>query len=229
MNKKNILTAAVSLSLVACLSIGATLAYFSDTTKEKQNVFSTGNVKITLVDETNGPDLANGDQWFVKSDDDTGIQFGNVQPGDVVDKKVGVTLNENSSNCYVALKVTVTANDKDGKALEVAELQSSIIETAIANGWLNKMVDKDTMMFYYPVEFSNTDKAAALGAELFEEVTIPADWGNQYAGVDLNIAVQAAAVQSANLEAPVAFEEGAAVVDDTVTSVVELDKLLLTK
>lgn len=36
MTKKNILTAAVSLSLVACLSIGATLAYFTDSTDGKK-------------------------------------------------------------------------------------------------------------------------------------------------------------------------------------------------
>ncbi|OUN80312.1 hypothetical protein B5G03_16890, partial [Gemmiger sp. An50] len=44
MKKKNILTAAVSLSLVACLSIGATLAYFTDKSDTMTNVFTTGKV-----------------------------------------------------------------------------------------------------------------------------------------------------------------------------------------
>ncbi|OUN86796.1 hypothetical protein B5G03_06100, partial [Gemmiger sp. An50] len=52
MNKKNILTAAVSLSLVACLSIGATLAYFTDKSDTMTNVFTTGKVDMTLIDET---------------------------------------------------------------------------------------------------------------------------------------------------------------------------------
>ena len=49
MSKKSILVLAMTLSMVAILAIGGTLAYFTDVDKA-DNVFSTGNVKIDLIE-----------------------------------------------------------------------------------------------------------------------------------------------------------------------------------
>ena len=101
MNKKNILTAAVSLSLVACLSIGATLAYFTDKTDVKNNAFTTGNVDITLTD-TSDSDKA--------TEVETGIVYDDVLPGDNLDKNVYVTVDKDSSAAYVGVFVSVDYN-----------------------------------------------------------------------------------------------------------------------
>ncbi|MBQ7860407.1 MAG: hypothetical protein IJ347_09795 [Faecalibacterium sp.] len=50
MNKKKILVLAMTLSMVAILAIGGTIAYFTDTDIQT-NVFTTGNVKIDLFED----------------------------------------------------------------------------------------------------------------------------------------------------------------------------------
>ena len=64
MKKRNLITSVVALSLVSLLGIGATLAYLTDSAAAT-NTFTTGNVKIDLVepnwDENDGQDLAPGD------------------------------------------------------------------------------------------------------------------------------------------------------------------------
>ena len=92
MSKKNILTAAVSLSLVACLSIGATLAYFTDKTQTAQNVFTTGKVDIELIDRLPVDYDEKAHTWkAVDSGDNTGIEYTDVMPGDYLQKEVGFT------------------------------------------------------------------------------------------------------------------------------------------
>lgn len=50
MNKRKILTIAMSLCIVAILAVGASLAYFTDT-DEATNTFTVGNVKIKLNEQ----------------------------------------------------------------------------------------------------------------------------------------------------------------------------------
>lgn len=200
MRKKNILTAAVSLSLVACLSIGATLAYFTDSTESKENTFTTGKVKIGLVDEL-PVDATFNTTWTAEQTED-GIEYGNIQPGDTLDKIVGVTVNEDSSNAYVAMQVVVDGSRlPDGYGMLLAE---QLQDKARENDWAVKMstegMDIILDCFY---------QGEAIGGqyvELFKSVEIPANWGNEliniYGAAAFKIDVKAAAVQSANLEVP---------------------------
>ena len=52
MKKKSILMAAIAVMLVAVLVVGGTLAYFTDKSEVKDNVFTVGNVKIDLIEST---------------------------------------------------------------------------------------------------------------------------------------------------------------------------------
>lgn len=201
MNKRNIITAAVSLSLVACLSVGATLAYFTDNTESKQNTFTTGKVGIGIVDELPVDATFNTD-WTAQ-DTDSGIQYSNIQPGDTLGKIVGVTVDQDSSNAYVAMRVTVNgANLPEGYA---AQLASQIESQAEKNDWLvNSYVDSVTG--YQVVDCYYVGTAIA-GQEvgLFDNIQIPATWGNEVnadADAGFTVDVKAAAVQAANLEAP---------------------------
>ena len=55
MTKKKILVLALSLAMVAILAVGGSLAYFTDT-KNADNTFTVGNVKIELIEQQRGKD-----------------------------------------------------------------------------------------------------------------------------------------------------------------------------
>lgn len=194
MKKKNILTAAVSLSLVACLSIGATLAYFTDKTEIKTNTFTAGRVDITLVDTT--PEHEGWKQG-VENEDGSGLTFDPVMPGDTLSKHVAVTVEEDSQPAYVAVRVAIDAFLPYGDAMN----QSTALTYLYGKIGLNSerkwdmVMDEDGQyaMFYYK-EAVNPGETVTL----MDTVEIPPLWDNDYAGMNFNIAVQAAAVQAEN-------------------------------
>lgn len=98
MTKRKLLTGALSLSMVAILAVGGTLAYFTDTDGEK-NVFTTGDVKIDLTetfDEVNAKLLPS-----------TGsAQAGTLKNG--ITKEVYVT-NTGSEKAYVRVHIAIPA------------------------------------------------------------------------------------------------------------------------
>lgn len=207
MKNKNILTAVVSLSLVAVIFVGATLAYFSDTTDSKTNVFTTGNVNITLVDTTEGP--KDGDSWTAAENDKKGISYSNVMPGHVLSKNVGVAIDEMSSDCYTAIRVEVTGTN------DLSDIVEEISTQAQANGWFVNN-DNGVLYCYYGEKLvAGSNEAASV---LFDRISVPTTWGNEYANTTFDIQVSAAAVQAANLEAPTAALD--------TTSVTELAALL---
>ena len=106
MKKKNLITAAVSLALVAVVGVGATLAYFTDKTETAQNVFSAGKVSLSLIDKSEPEEGQVGGEPYEK-DGITGIQYDNIMPGDVLSKVVGLNTAADSQDAYVAIRVTV--------------------------------------------------------------------------------------------------------------------------
>ena len=48
--KKSLITMLVAIVLVAAVGVGATLAFLTDSTKEKVNTFTVGNVDIELTE-----------------------------------------------------------------------------------------------------------------------------------------------------------------------------------
>lgn len=96
MKKKTILSAALALSVAAILTVGGSLAYFTDT-DAKDNVFTMGNVDIELNEEFE--------------------QNSKLYPGeekDAVTKKVDVT-NIGSEDAYVRVHIAVPAElDSNG-------------------------------------------------------------------------------------------------------------------
>lgn len=191
MKKRNLLISILSLALVCIIGVGATLAYFTDKTEIKTNVFTTGKVSIELTDDTNGPN--EDDTWTSEKTDD-GIVYGNVMPGDVLSKIVKVTVADDSSDCYVAIRVGVRPDEKIDPALE--GILDSIQDQARANNWAYDR-QGDAMTVYYPTVLVAGDEVT-----LFETVSVPTTWGNEYADASFCIDVQAAAVQAAHLDAP---------------------------
>ncbi|WP_291244935.1 SipW-dependent-type signal peptide-containing protein [Fournierella sp.] len=191
MKNKRLLTGVISLALVAVVGVGATLAYFTDKTETKTNVFTTGKVDIELADYTNGP--GEGDTWHGENAGD-GVAYGNVMPGDTLSKVVKVTVAEDSSDCYVAIQLIARSDDKPDA--DLSGVMDSIQDQARANNWAYERKG-DILTVYYPTVLSAGDEVT-----MFETVTVPTTWGNEYADATFYIDVQAAAVQAANLDAP---------------------------
>lgn len=195
MNKKNILTAAVSLSLVACLSIGATLAYFTDKTETKTNTFTSGKVDITLVDTTPEHD---GWKQGVENEDGTGLDFEPVMPGDTLSKHVAVVVEETSQPAYVAIKVKADVFLPYGDALDQADTIAWLYQTlATANSdvWYMDIEPDFSSAVFYCKNVVNPGEEVTL----LDSIKIPEAWDNTYADMDFSIEVQAAAVQAENV------------------------------
>lgn len=209
MNKKNILTAAVSLSLVACLSIGATLAYFTDKTETAQNVFTTGKVDVELIDRLPSDYETTKDDhtWkAVDNGDNTGIEYTDVMPGDYLQKEVGFSTAADSNDCYVAIRVETEvtslphANGKLTEPAAAAQLSDLIreqVEEANGSAWIAEYsVREPGVVTYF---FRTSVPAGTENVLLFDGIRIPGEeWGNEYAEMQFNVKVQAAAIQADN-------------------------------
>lgn len=218
MTKKNILTAAVSLSLVACLSIGATLAYFTDQTQTAKNVFKTGNVNISLIDHCDRPD---GASWgAIERIPNAGVTYFDVTPGDVLDKHVSLTVDEASGDCYVAVKVEVNNENEEENGPALNEMVGMVHQAVVENeadpenpNWMmvEDMDENDnleSLVFIYKNPVSDLEKGKEL--VLFEEIKIPAEWNNAYANAEFDISVTGYAAQASNLT----VEDFAAMITD---------------
>ncbi|OUP25173.1 SipW-dependent-type signal peptide-containing protein [Gemmiger sp. An194] len=208
MNKKNILTAAVSLSLVACLSIGATLAYFTDKTDVKNNAFTTGNVDITLTD-TSDSDKA--------TEVETGIVYDDVLPGDNLDKNVYVTVDKDSSAAYVGVFVSVDYNHfgRPDSYDVMGLVYDAMMRQGTMNNWNEYYVNvgsTDGVLYVYN-QVVDPDGTEDVVLDLFSDIQIPTTWDNNFAGAQFGINVQAFATQAEN------FSEGQFIemVDGTLT------------
>ena len=204
MNKKSILTAAVSLGVIAVVGVGATLAYFSDSTGTAKNVFTTGLVNIELVDETD-PN-AEGQVPGVPNEEG-GITYTDVMPGDNLSKIVGATILDDSQPCWLGFKVSVSSASAQKNLVE-QEVVDLVWESIQRNAqkdpnWIVK-VDGTDLYCYRTVEtVYNEEDPVANRVLLFNGIQIPgAEWDNRFAGANFDIDVKAAAVQTANLPAP---------------------------
>lgn len=88
--KKKIMTLSLVAALAATAVIGGTLAYFTDTTEEKINTFTVGNVDITL-DEP---------EW----DQDDAVLI----PGREIAKNPTITVEADSQRAYTFMKVKLS-------------------------------------------------------------------------------------------------------------------------
>ncbi|MBO4808702.1 MAG: hypothetical protein J5537_06630 [Lachnospiraceae bacterium] len=169
MNKKSLITMLVALCLVGAVGVGATLAYFTDKT-DVSNKVTMGHVDIELFETQNGDETAEG------------LEFKNIVPGDTLEKDPTVRVAGDSEDCFVRVKVEFT-----GFALTDAD-KAALLDDIDTEVWT--YVDG----YYY----HNAKMTAEEEAKLFEEVKIPATWGNAYADAAFEINVYAEAIQAKN-------------------------------
>lgn len=208
MKKRNLLISLLSLALVAVIGVGATLAYFTDKTDTKTNVFKTGNVNIDLID------TSDDDKATVTED---GILYTDVMPGDDLDKHVAVTVDTESSDCYVAIEVKVSSKNASPAFNEMMGLVSEAVAANEADPenpvWMpveNYDADGNLESMVYIYNTAITDDLKGQELVLFENVQIPDSWNNAYANAEFSIDATGYAAQAANLS----IEDFAAMITD---------------
>ena len=159
---KKLAIAVVALSLALVCAIGGTLAFLVAESEKVVNTFTYGGIEITLT-ETKGDVNDNGEHVFE-----------NVVPGATVKKDPVVTVEADSENCYVYVKVennvvlngavVVTCNIDSGNWTLVEEVENangSLVSLYQYIGGDNGIVAKTS---------SDTELPA-----LFEDVTFSED------------------------------------------------------
>jgi predicted ribosomally synthesized peptide with SipW-like signal peptide len=187
MNKKSLITMLVALCLVGAVGVGATLAYFTDQ-DSKNNTVVMGAVDITLNEDTNGRMGTEG-TW---NEDETGLEFTNVVPGETVSKIVSVEVAEESQECYIRVKAEFNWFNGEALAEELPNVDVAEISDYKTDKWF---YNSDDQYFYYKGVCD-----AAQTYYLFDSITIPAEWDNAVANQGFNINLVAEAIQAKYLE-----------------------------
>lgn len=126
--KKKTIAVVLALVLVICCAVGGVLAWLTDTTAPIKNTFTVGNVKIAL---------AEGENLNLK-----------MVPGQKITKDPVATVEANSEDCYLFVKVEKSDNFNDFMTYTMAE------------GW-NQLKDADgndvSGVYYRQVSTATTD------------------------------------------------------------------------
>lgn len=185
MKNNKILKFVLSIALVGVIGVGATLAYFTDT-DNAINTITMGHVDIDLYEP----------EW---SKNNPNSKIEDVKPGQVIVKDPTVKVIEGSADAYVRMKITVTGNLNEEKAAElfVKNENGTYKYLDIDNSlWTSVEIKEDDVTVYY---FYYKDALSAGDVvTLFDNVTIPATWGNDVVGKSFNINVTAEAIQADN-------------------------------
>lgn len=103
MKKKKLITMLTTLVLVVVVGVGATLAYFTDTTHALTNTFTVGNNVSLVLRET---DIENEGEYKFANNETTGEQkYENMLPGIFVKKDPHIVVGEDSSDCYLFIQL----------------------------------------------------------------------------------------------------------------------------
>lgn len=188
---KKIAGAAVACALAATVAIGGTLAFLTST-DSVTNTFTVGNVKITM-DEAKTNDMGE-----VVTGEDAGRVQGNsykIIPGHEYTKDPTITVDANSEDCYLFVKITNGLANLEAK--DTDESKTSIAAQLEKNGW--------TAVAGVPGVYAKTDAVNAKTTptvKVFDTFTIAdnADLSAYQDGTanveSLEVKVQAGAIQA---------------------------------
>ena len=184
--RKMILTSVV---LLAIIFIGGMLAYFTDVTDETTNVFTLGNVKITLTEPSWNPE--------------TGID---IAPNTEVDKDPTVT-NTGSKDALIFVKVTLPYATVQKRGDSSAAAQQLYTYTTNA-GWIevgSPAIDEDNNTITHVYAYGTANAMNPISKDdaitLFNKVKlIDVEDISPLDNVTMNIVVKAYAIQKDTLE-----------------------------
>lgn len=130
--KRKAIVAVVALVLVLCCAMGGTLAWLVDSTTEVKNTFTYGDINIALS-ESEDLDLR-------------------MIPGNPIDKDPTVTVEANSEDCWLFVKIEKSNNFDD------------FMTYSIAGGWTRLTEDTkgnaiSDLIYWREVDASNEQQA----------------------------------------------------------------------
>lgn len=147
MNKKKLITTLGSLALVGAIGVGATLAYFSDTTNVVKNTFSMTEALDIELDESNqsGTNYKNDTTSTTKRVQTN--DYVNVAPGQTLYKDPQVSVIKKSTPQYVFMSVKENDNVtvKDYNTTSWKEIPSGV---------------ENVKVFYMEVDNNTIDQVA---------------------------------------------------------------------
>jgi len=187
--KRRVLGMALIVALVAIIAVGATLAYFTDTTQAVKNTFTMGDVDITLTEEVDAIATQSAD----------GYTYTGVMPGVEMVKKPIVT-NVGPNEAWIRVNVTVTKAAAWKAALGEGADLTTVFGGYVDADWTRASIKEegDTITYSY---YLNDALAHGESAVLFDSVTVPATFDNDEleAIAGFEISITADAIQTAEL------------------------------
>lgn len=190
MKMKNMLIGGMSLALVACISVGGTLAYLTSKTETMTNTFKFGNFTITQKEDVEG---ASGVQ---------GHTYQNVVPGDVLKKDVKISLSsttETDAYVYVAVK-------DDAADVNYGTMSGEDFVPGVSDVWEEiTSTTAPAMNGKYKLYVYANDKTEAVpvnsltDVSLFTKVQVPSTDGAQTFSGEQTIQIASYAIQADNM------------------------------
>ena len=176
---KKTLTLVLSLALAVAIGIGGTLAWLTSSTGPVTNIFTVGELAITL-DEA--PVDANGE--MTTGNRGTGNSY-KLMPGHTYDKDPTVHVQPGSEACFVFVKV-------ENGISSIESTTNPIANQITAKGWTAVAGHAG---YYYKTQDAVAEGAAAVDLVVFESFQI-ADDANCAACTDAQIVITACAIQA---------------------------------
>lgn len=190
MTRKRIATLAASLSLVAVVGIGATLAYLSDQ-DQANNTVKMGKIDISLTENQVTQDQDGN--WVIDTNKPVtsdGLTFTDVYPGETVEKNPTVHLEKGSESAYIRMKMELDSKGSSFTKDDMDVLEMRLRQEIEADGDWKQGTDG---YYYYNHILTPEDDSAVF----FETVTLPGkEWGNNTQRQKFSIKLQAEAIQS---------------------------------
>lgn len=195
--KKKLILMGVAAALVTTAFIGGSLAYFQADGREVQQQINTPNLSIDLMDQTTGETAPKN---FV---------FEDAMPGAAIDLENKFVV-KNTGNTPLYTRVTVAKCWGDGTGNEFVkdfEGESGKITVTPDEDWLimeNTDGNEENIYLYYryPVEEGEST------ASILKGLGISEDLGNKYADKEIELSVEADAVQVSSAQDAILAEWG---------------------
>ena len=218
--KKLILIAGAALCVVALITVGVTIAWFTDM-KESTNVFTAGDVTISVTEINPEGEEIDITAHLIQMD------YGHAYPGREIVKNTTVT-NTGSEHAYLAATIVILDGEQDiTKALSIPGTSTGVtpidqffyggvfdeeysrVETPTESYFIeweseHYIVQYDTRMpegFWMNIFVKNT-LIGGNSLRLWDGFTFPVTWGNDemLQCADMRISIRVFAAQSAGFD-----------------------------
>lgn len=186
MNMKKILVFALSLVLVAGLSVAGTIAWLTDTTEEIENVFTVGNIDIELDETTDnfkmipGEKIAKNPKVTVKKGSEASWVFVQITENATLDSYIEYSVHsdwkalDGFEGVYYIDQAATTTEAAEYSVLTDDEVT---VKTDVTKTMMDKITagttDEPTLTFKaYAIQKDGFETAAAAWAEVSKTPTV---------------------------------------------------------